>query len=501
VEISRNGPQGSLFTRPFDLAIEPDGNLVVADMGEPNQKDGAVIRVDPVSGRQSLVSSGGLFYDPAGIAVGLGGDLYVVDNLAADNSGGVIRVDPRTGEQQLIASNAPGLPMLFDLPFGIAVDPDGSLVVSNRRTEGDLPAQCAASGSVIRVDPTGGATTLISPLPGPPSLFARPLGVAVDADRSIVVANECTGAAGLVRVAPVGGRQQVVTRNDHADVLSTPERIAFDPTGDLLVSDYSLGADGDGGIVKVDAETGGQTVLQSGELFNHPLGIAAVVNHPPSAALWIAPRRVAAGQTVRLDGSGSRDPERLRLAYEWDLDGDGSFEFGTGGNPAATRAFTVDGPTVVRMRVNDPHGGRAVAEAALTVDGSMPILTRVRAAERVLAVGRPERAGTRRRRPPRATSVSFQLSEPGTVTVSVQRARAGRRTGDGECRPKARRGRRCVAWSTARRIRRVLGAGDNAIELRASGLRPGRYRLVVTAVDWVGNRSQRRTVALRVVQR
>ncbi|HEV2874604.1 MAG TPA: hypothetical protein VGW14_05590, partial [Thermoleophilaceae bacterium] len=58
VEISRNGPQGTLFQRPYDLAVEPDGNLVVADLGVPNRPDGAIIRVDPLTGRQSLVSSG-----------------------------------------------------------------------------------------------------------------------------------------------------------------------------------------------------------------------------------------------------------------------------------------------------------------------------------------------------------------------------------------------------------------------------------------------------------
>src|SRR5687768_7240681 len=31
VEVSRNGSQGTLFRRPYDLAVERDGNLVVAD--------------------------------------------------------------------------------------------------------------------------------------------------------------------------------------------------------------------------------------------------------------------------------------------------------------------------------------------------------------------------------------------------------------------------------------------------------------------------------------
>ena len=71
-EVSRNGAQGRYFVHPYDLAVERDGNLLVVDMGafavDPRQRvaDGAVIRVDPASGRQSLVSRGGALVDPAG---------------------------------------------------------------------------------------------------------------------------------------------------------------------------------------------------------------------------------------------------------------------------------------------------------------------------------------------------------------------------------------------------------------------------------------------------
>ena len=61
VEISRNGPQGTLFERPFDLALEADGDILVADMGAPClvsrcDNDGRIIRVDPITGRQTLLA-------------------------------------------------------------------------------------------------------------------------------------------------------------------------------------------------------------------------------------------------------------------------------------------------------------------------------------------------------------------------------------------------------------------------------------------------------------
>jgi DNA-binding beta-propeller fold protein YncE len=502
VEVSRNGPQGTLFQRPYDLAVEPDGNLVVADLGVPNRRDGAVIRVDPLTGRQSLVSRGGEFFDPAGIAVAPDGQIYVVDNRAPDDDGAVIRIDPRTGAQTLVTerSSAPGRGEL-DLPFGIAIERDGKLVVSNRVSPLELPLLCPPIGKVVRVDPVTGNQVKVSS----DGHIAWPLGLAVRPDGGIIVANECGNQGGLVLVDRLGLGQRLITPNSAQDVLVTPERIAFDPGGGLLVSDFSAGPDGEGGIVSVDPETGAQSLVRAGDLFNRPLGIAAVANRPPSAVLAPDSPAVAAGRTVRLDASRSGDPERLPLVYEWDLDGDGGFEAGSGGIATASRSFATHGTATVRVRVNDPHGGRAVAEASIAVDGAMPVIEHLRRGARVLAVKPPRRraraAARPRRPPPRATTIRFNLSEPAGVTLAVDRARRGRRrVANGPCRVRARTGRHCLRWSRQRIVGHAGAAGENAIRLRARGLRPGQHRLVLTAVDAVGNPSAPRLVPLRVVR-
>jgi PKD domain len=492
VEISRNGAQGNLFQRPYDLAIEADGSLLIADMGVQNQKDGAVIRVDPLSGRQSLVSSGGWFYDPTAIAVAPNGQLYVVDSASGDNGGSVIRVDPSSGAQELVSSDF-NPDHLFDLAFGIAIDRDGTLIVVNRSIGDELPAGCGLAGSVMRVNPATHEQELI-PFLGA-GLFAFPVGVAVAGDGSIVVANECEGPlrAGLVRLVP-GQAQVALTSNDTSDVLRTPERVAITPAGDMLVTDFNAGSDDDGGIVKV-SPGGAQSVLSSGPLFNRPMGIAVVRNRPPTAALSAAPSEVAAGRQVRLDASGSRDPEGLRLVYEWDLDGDGSFEAGSGSTPAAAPRFVTDGPKTVRVRANDPHGGRAVAQADVRVDGSTPLITRLRVARALGLRSRRSAAAL-----PAATQLRFRLSEAATVTVALHRARAGHRRKGRPCSPRAKRGRRCTLYTRARTIRRSRPAGENAITLRSRGLKPGRYRITVIAVDGVGNRSAPRRLGIRVVR-
>jgi DNA-binding beta-propeller fold protein YncE len=509
VEVSRNGPQGNLFRRPYDLAVEPDGNLVVADLGEPNRKDGAVVRVDPLTGRQSLLSSGGEFFDPAGIAVAPDGQIYVVDNRAPDNDGAVIRVDPRTGVQSLVTDRGE-----LDLPFGIAIERDGNLVVSNRESPSPLPLLCRILGKVVRVNPVTGDQVEVSRA----GHIAWPFGLAVRPDGGIIVVNECGAGGGLVLLNRLGLGQLVLTPNGPHDVLVTPERVALDPNGGLLVSDFSAGPDGEGGVVSVDPETGAQSLVRAGELFNHPLGIAAVANRPPSASLTL-PAAVAAGRPVQLDASRSGDPEQLPLVYEWDLDGDGSFEAGSGRTAKASRSFATHGPATVRVRVNDPHGGRAVAEASVMVDGAAPVIGHLRRGAGVLAVKRPARrlrrtrprgqvrprpraqaTAPRRRRPPRATTIRFSLTEPAAVTLAVDRARRGRRPVAGApCDPRARTGRRCLIWSRARVTGHAGAAGENAIRLRSRGLRPGLHRIVLSAVDGVGNASAPRMAPLRVV--
>ncbi|HYN49578.1 MAG TPA: PKD domain-containing protein [Thermoleophilaceae bacterium] len=476
VEISRNGPQGSLFSRPYDLAVEANGNLLVADMGtlctpaEPRcAEDGRIIRVDPITGRQSLLAGGAPLVDPAGLAVAPNGAIYVADNYEADNSGRVIRIDPASGAQAVIAEGPP-----LDLPFGILVDRDGSLVVSNRV----LPGSCAPAlvGNLVRIQPNTGAQELLSS----GSLFSYPLGVALDGAGRIVFANEC-GAPGLGRVV-TDLIQELLTTNNAADLLVTPERLALDPAGDFLVSDWSLG-DGDGGIVKVDAATGAQSLVRRGELFNHPLGIAAVVSRPPIAALGV-PSPVAAGRRVTFDASASRDPEGLRLAYEWDLNDDGVFELGTGAVPTAARAWRRNGRVKVRVRVNDPHGGRAVAQGVIDVDGSIPRITKLTSGSRVLGIGRRTRRARRARKrpPPSSTSIRFQLSEPADARVTIERTGAGQRN------------------SNPREIEKAGQQGLNKVAIRARGLRPGRYRLLVEASDAVGHDATARKLILRVVR-
>lgn len=162
---------------PLGLATAPDGTLfVLADSGgddrapaNPNDFVGAIISVNPATGRQTFFTSnyyskrhggGAYFADPRSFVRAPNGDFFVVDDAAINlapryNAGDtkVIRVDGDTGAQTLVSNNqkskSAGANALFDRPYGIAIQSDGQLLV----TDGDR---------LLRVNPKTGAQSLVT---------------------------------------------------------------------------------------------------------------------------------------------------------------------------------------------------------------------------------------------------------------------------------------------------------------------------------------------------
>ena len=125
-----------MFVDPIGIAVAANGDLYVADESA-HLGSGMVLRVDPVTGAQDSVRSGGSFVDPLGIAFEPGAGLVIVDPNAYGGGGGVTRVDPASGAQVPLASGGS-----FSNPTGIAVV--GALTVPARRaTWGEVKARYA----------------------------------------------------------------------------------------------------------------------------------------------------------------------------------------------------------------------------------------------------------------------------------------------------------------------------------------------------------------------
>jgi len=91
------------------------------------------------------------------------------------------------------------------------------------------------------------------------------------------------------------------------------------------------------------------------------------VQHAPHAALAATPTLSLVGGQVSYSAAGSTDDFGI-AKYEWDLDGDGSFEVSTpAGSPTVNTNYESVGTRAVKVRVRDTHGLSAVATVNVVV--------------------------------------------------------------------------------------------------------------------------------------
>jgi hypothetical protein len=87
----------------------------------------------------------------------------------------------------------------------------------------------------------------------------------------------------------------------------------------------------------------------------------------PTASFTMAPNPVLVGRDVTFDGSATADAAHTIVKYEWDLDGDGSFETDTGTSPTAKREYLTAGDVIVTLKATDSTGTPGTATNALKV--------------------------------------------------------------------------------------------------------------------------------------
>lgn len=202
----------AMFHSPEGLAIDASDNLYVADTA-----NSTIRKITPYGQVSTLAGSGGLsgsvdgtgpvarFVCPTGLAVDGAGNVYVAD--AGDHTirkitpGGVVTtLAGKSGSPG--SANGSGATARFNVPYGIAIDSTGTLVVAD------------SENHVIRsITKTGAVSTLAGAVGVPGSSdgalanarFYGPRGVAVDAYRNIYVLDtknhtiRLISSAGLVR--------------------------------------------------------------------------------------------------------------------------------------------------------------------------------------------------------------------------------------------------------------------------------------------------------------
>jgi hypothetical protein len=196
------------------------GDLVVTREGAGPDLPPAGLQVDPLTGVQTVIA---LLDDPLGVPTGVAidasGDLFVTQRSVLPPRGGgpighdgIVRVDPVTGVVSVVVSFPNETGQLWTLLSGIAIDADGDLLVTD------------FLGSVIRVDPETGATSLVT------NVF-RPSSIAIDANGDLIVLHQNFARGGaILRIDPVTGTQSTIAEGDFHGGL------AIDANGDLVVA-------------------------------------------------------------------------------------------------------------------------------------------------------------------------------------------------------------------------------------------------------------------------
>jgi PKD repeat protein len=150
-----------------------------------------------------------------------------------------------------------------------------------------------------------------------------------------------------------------------------------DPNGQIV--SYEWDFDGDlrfertGRMQEMAFATAGEKVIRlrvtdDEGLVNIGAGSVTVRrNLPPTASFTYSPVDPFKDFPVTFDARGSSDREGPVARYEWDLDGNGSFETDGGGEPQLTHAYTTPGMRLVRLRVTDFLGVTAVVGHSVNV--------------------------------------------------------------------------------------------------------------------------------------
>lgn len=209
--------------------------------------------------------------------------------------------------------------------------------------------------------------------------------------------------------------------------------------------------------------------------------ISARIHERPSAVFTSTPLAPIVNTPTTLDGSSSSDDGSI-ARYEWDLDGDGTFETDGGASPTTQHTFAATGPATVRLRVTDNDGQTdatalvlQVGDApAAQVDSLAPVMKPL---VRTVKMTRSGRTVMRLRCPVSEQSCTVNLRLVGT-TKPVKGKRIGGAT-------------RTLAGGRTMNVPVQLGAKAKNRVAKAGALKA---RAIVRATDQSGNTRTTTTV-------
>ena len=236
-----------MFVFPYGIAVRPDGTIIVADIDNNKIRgidlDGNVFTIAGTGekGYKDGPGNEASFYWPSGIAVRNDGTIIVSDNnnhkiRGIDPNGNVFTI-AGTGERG--DKDGSGNESTFNYPRGIAIRDDGTIIVSdtgNHKIKGiDLNGNVfTIAGTGVRGDKDG---------PGNVATFNIPSGIAIRDDGTIIVSD--TGNHKIRGIDPNGNVFTIAGTGERGDkdgsgnesTFNYPRGIAIRDDGTIIVSD------------------------------------------------------------------------------------------------------------------------------------------------------------------------------------------------------------------------------------------------------------------------
>jgi sugar lactone lactonase YvrE len=252
---------GAVLAAPQAVAVGAGGVVYAADVNS-----GSVIRVNNLTGAQTVVGSGTVIGHPTALAVAPDGSVLVADGSGFDGAATIWRLNPTSGQLTPITTYVNNGPLINN-PSGVALAGDGTIYVS------DL------NNGVIRVNPVTGTQSVVVPGSGPGSVGQLD-GLAFGPDGNLYLGVSEDSNSGLPGVSRFNLSTDTLTPLSFTNqFIISPTGIAVSADGNIFVSDL------DNGIVEVNPSTGNQTVFGAPYAVE-PVGLAfAPVPEPSSLAL------------------------------------------------------------------------------------------------------------------------------------------------------------------------------------------------------------------------
>lgn len=283
------------FDDPYATAVDANGVVYVADNAahviRRISADGIVTTYAGTPGAFGIDDGTGFnarFYSPSGVAVDSAGNVFVADSgnstVRKIAPGGIVTTFAGLGRTRG-GTDATGTSARFEQPFGIAVDANGNVYVSD-----------SMANTIRKISPAGVVTTLAgrygasgsTDAAGPDARFSVPYAVAVDTAGTVYVVDhgnhtirKITASGTVSTLAGTAGTAGSANGRGAAASFRYPSGIAVDRTGTVFVADTdnqlirAISADGEVTTAGGSGATGSTDGAGTSARFFNPKGVAA----------------------------------------------------------------------------------------------------------------------------------------------------------------------------------------------------------------------------------